>query len=69
MVFAEPNWSLAKLGVVHASVLLLNGDHELVLLPYATAMKNAIPGSRLEIVKGNEQELPPASPARRIRSC
>jgi hypothetical protein len=36
---------------IRAPVLLLNGEHDLVLLPYATAMKNAISGARLEIVE------------------
>jgi len=64
MVFAGPNWSLADLGAIRAPVLLLNGEHDLVLLPYATEMKNAIRGARLEIVKGEGHELPLASPAK-----
>lgn len=44
-------------------MLLLNGEHDLVLLPYATEMKNAIPGARLEIVPGEAHELPLANPA------
>jgi len=63
MVFAGPNWSLEQLGRIRAPVLLLNGEHDLVLRPYATAMKNAIPGARLEIVKGEAHELPLANPA------
>jgi pimeloyl-ACP methyl ester carboxylesterase len=35
MVFAGPNWSLAELSTIRAPVLLLNGEHDLVLLPYA----------------------------------
>ena len=34
-----------------------------VLLPYAPEMKNAIPGARLEIVRGQGHELPLADPA------
>jgi len=64
MVFAGPNWSLAELGAIRAPVLLLNGEHDLVLLPYATEMKNAIPGARLEIVPGEGHELPLANPAK-----
>ena len=63
MVFAGPNWSLTDLGAIRAPVLLLNGEHDLVLLPYATGMKNAIPGARLEIVRGEGHELPVANPA------
>jgi pimeloyl-ACP methyl ester carboxylesterase len=63
MVFAGPNWSLADLGTIRAPVLLLNGEHDLVLLPYATEMKNAIPGARLEIVRGEGHGLPVANPA------
>ena len=64
MVFAGPHWSLADLAAIRAPVLLLNGEHDLVLLPYATAMKNAIPGARLEIVPGEGHELPLANPAK-----
>jgi pimeloyl-ACP methyl ester carboxylesterase len=64
MLFAGPNWSLADLSAIHAQVLLLNGEHDLVLLPYATAMKNAITGARLEIVAGEGHELPLANPAK-----
>jgi len=64
MAFAGPNWSLAQLAAIHARVLLVNGEHDLVLLPYATAMKNAIPGARLEIVAGEGHELPLANPAK-----
>ena len=63
MVFAGPHWSLAELGAIRARVLLLNGEHDLVLLPYATDMKNAIPGARLEVVRGEGHELPLANPA------
>lgn len=64
MVFAGPNWSLDELSAIRAPVLLLNGEHDLVLLPYASAMKNAIPGARLEIVAGEGHELPLANPAK-----
>jgi pimeloyl-ACP methyl ester carboxylesterase len=58
MAFSGPNWSLAQLATIHAPVLLENGEHDLVLLPYATEMKNAIPGARLLIVHGLGHELP-----------
>jgi pimeloyl-ACP methyl ester carboxylesterase len=45
-------WSLPQLAAIRAPVLLMNGEHDLVLLPYATEMKNAIPGARLEIIPG-----------------
>ncbi len=64
MAFSGPNWSLAELATIRCPVLLENGEHDLVLLPYATEMKNAIPGARLEIVRGQSHELPLASPAR-----
>jgi pimeloyl-ACP methyl ester carboxylesterase len=63
MAFAGPNWSLAQLGTIRAPVLLLNGEHDLILRPYAEEMKNAIPGARLEIVKGEGHELPLSNPA------
>ena len=62
MVFAGPHWSLEDLGAIRAPVLLLNGEHDLVLLPYATDMKNAIAGARLEVVRGEGHELPLANP-------
>jgi pimeloyl-ACP methyl ester carboxylesterase len=40
----------------------MNGEHDLVLLPYATEMKNAIPGARLEIIPGGTHEVPLAAP-------
>lgn len=63
MAFAGPNWSLAQLGTIRAPVLLMNGEHDLILRPYAEEMKNAIPGARLEIVRGAGHELPMANPA------
>jgi pimeloyl-ACP methyl ester carboxylesterase len=62
MVFAGPNWSLEQLATIVAPVLFINGDHDLVLLPYATQMQRAIPGARLEIVPGGTHEVPLAKP-------
>jgi pimeloyl-ACP methyl ester carboxylesterase len=62
MVFAHPQWSLEQLATIRASVLLINGEHDLVLLPYATEMKDAIPGARLEIIPGATHEVPVADP-------
>jgi pimeloyl-ACP methyl ester carboxylesterase len=64
MVFAGPNWSLADLSAIRVPVLLLNGEHDLVLVPYATAMKNAITGAQLKIVGEEGHELPLANPAK-----
>ena len=55
--------SLEQLGTIRNPVLLLNGEHDLILLPYAIAMKNAIPGARLEVVHGQGHELPLSDPA------
>ena len=33
MVFSQPNWSLEQLATIRARVLLINGEHDLVLLP------------------------------------
>ena len=62
MVFSQPNWSLEQLAGIRARVLLINGEHDLVLLPYATEMKNAIPGARLEVIPGGTHEVPLADP-------
>lgn len=62
MVFSQPRWSLEQLATIRAPVLLINGEHDLVLLPYATEMKNAIPGARLEIIAGGTHEVPLAQP-------
>jgi len=62
MVFSQPQWSLEQLATIRAPVLLINGEHDLVLLPYATETKNPIPGARLEIIPGGTHEVPPADP-------
>jgi len=62
MAFSQPHWSLAQLATIQARVLLINGEHDLVLLPYATEMKNAIPGARLEIIPDGTHEVPLAKP-------
>jgi pimeloyl-ACP methyl ester carboxylesterase len=62
MAFTQPNWSLAQLGAIAVPLLLVNGEHDLVLQPYAVQMKDAIPGARLEIVKGEDHMLPLANP-------
>jgi pimeloyl-ACP methyl ester carboxylesterase len=62
MAFSQPQWSLEQLGTIRARVLLINGEHDLILLPYATEMKNAIPGARLEIIPGGTHEVPLAKP-------
>lgn len=62
MVFTQPHWSLEQLATIRAPVLLINGEHDLVLRPYATEMKNAIPGARLEIIPGGTHEVPLAKP-------
>jgi pimeloyl-ACP methyl ester carboxylesterase len=62
MAFSQPNWSLAQLGAISAPVLFVNGEHDTVLLPYATEMKNAIPGSALDVVAGEDHMLPVANP-------
>lgn len=62
MAFTQPRWSLEQLATIRAPVLLINGEHDLVLLPYATDMKNAIPGARLEIIPGGTHEVPMADP-------
>ena len=62
MVFTQPQWSLEQLATIRAPVLLINGEHDLVLRPYATEMKNAIPGARLEIIAGGTHEVPLQKP-------
>jgi hypothetical protein len=43
---------------------LAKREHDLVLVPYAAAMKNAIAGARLEIVEGEGHEPPLANPGK-----
>ena len=62
MVFSQPHWSLDQLTTIRVPMLLVNREHDLVLRPYATAMKNAIPGARLEIIPGGTHEVPLADP-------
>ena len=62
LVFSQPQWSLDQLATIRAPVLLINGEHDLILLPYATEMKNAIPRARLEIIPGGTHEVPLADP-------
>jgi pimeloyl-ACP methyl ester carboxylesterase len=62
MAFTQPQWSLEQLATIRSPVLLINGEHDLVLLPYATEIKNAIPRARLEIIPGGTHEVPLAHP-------
>jgi non-heme chloroperoxidase len=62
MALSQPNWSLEQLAAIRVPVLLINGEHDLVLLPHATEMKNAIPGARLEVIAGGTHEVPLARP-------
>jgi len=62
MVFAGPNWSLEQLATIRAPILLINGEHDLVLLRYATEMQKAIAGARLQIIPGGTHEVPLAKP-------
>jgi pimeloyl-ACP methyl ester carboxylesterase len=61
MVFSGPNWSLEQLSTIQAPVLFINGEHDLVLRPYATEMQKAISGARLEIIPGGTHEVPLAN--------
>ncbi len=63
LAFTEPNWSLADLSLIAVPVLFISGEHDLLLLPYATNMKNAIRGARLEVIAGETHMLPVANPA------
>lgn len=62
MAFSQPQWPLEQLATIRVPVLLINGEHDLVLPAYATEMKNAIPGARLEIIPGGTHEVPLADP-------
>ena len=63
MAFTQPQWSLQQLATISVPVLLINGEHDLVLLPHATETKNAIPGSQLVIIPDGTHEVPLANPA------
>jgi pimeloyl-ACP methyl ester carboxylesterase len=62
MAFSQPRWSLEQLATIRVPVLLINGEHDLILLPYATEMTKAIPGARLEVIPGGTHEVPLAKP-------
>lgn len=59
----QPQWSLDQLATIRAPVLLINGEHDIVLLSHATEIQHAIPGARLEIIPGEKHEVPLANPA------
>ena len=62
MAFSQPRWSLQQLATISVPVLLINGEHDLVLLPYATETRNAIPGAQLVIIPGGTHAVPLANP-------
>jgi pimeloyl-ACP methyl ester carboxylesterase len=62
LILTQPNWSLTELRAITAPVLLVNGEHDVVSLAYATEMKDAIRGARLEIIRGEGHMFPLANP-------
>lgn len=58
MLVTEPRWTLEQLAAISAPVLLVNGEHDIVLRSHAEAIKSAIPGARLEIVAGATHGAP-----------
>jgi pimeloyl-ACP methyl ester carboxylesterase len=62
MILTEPNWTQEQLATIRASVLLVNGEHDLVLLSHAMEIKGAIRGARLEIIPDAPHEAPLSNP-------
>lgn len=58
----EPNISLTELANVKAPTLILIGEHDLVTVEHAEAMREAIPEARLEIVPDADHGLPMERP-------
>jgi pimeloyl-ACP methyl ester carboxylesterase len=62
MALNEPNWTQEQLAAIRAPVLLVNGEHDMVLLSHAKEIKNAIRGARLEIIPDAPHEAPMSNP-------
>jgi pimeloyl-ACP methyl ester carboxylesterase len=52
MIATEPHYSLAELGRIRARVLVVAGEHDLILRRHTDAMAQAIPGAKEIIVPG-----------------
>jgi pimeloyl-ACP methyl ester carboxylesterase len=52
MITTEPHYSLAELGRIRAAVLIVAGEHDIILRRHTDAMARAIPGAKEIIVPG-----------------
>ena len=52
LVTTEPHYTLAALGRIRAKVLVVAGEHDMILRPHTDALARAIPGAREVIVPG-----------------
>jgi pimeloyl-ACP methyl ester carboxylesterase len=52
MITTEPHYSLAELGRIRAAVLIVAGEHDMILRRHTDAMARAIPGAKEIIVPG-----------------
>lgn len=52
MIATEPHYALADLGRIRAQVLVVAGEHDLILRRHTDAMAKAIPGAKEIIVPG-----------------
>jgi pimeloyl-ACP methyl ester carboxylesterase len=58
----EPNLEIAELGNVSAPTLLLLGENDIVTIPHAEEMHQALPESKLVVVPGATHGLPMEKP-------
>jgi pimeloyl-ACP methyl ester carboxylesterase len=58
----EPQMSLSALAAVRAPTLILIGEHDLVTMEHAEAMRDALPDGRLEVVPGADHGMPMRQP-------
>lgn len=63
LVTTEPHYTLAELGRIRVPVLIVAGEHDLILRKHTDALAHAIPGAREIIVPGATHFGPLESPA------
>ncbi len=64
MIRTQPHYTLAELGHIKARVLIVAGEHDLILRPHTDALTRAIPGAKEVIVAGASHAGPLEMPDR-----